>query len=333
MKDESIQITKGLAIILMVLAHSGFSQFGDRFINMFHMPVFLFFAGYCFKDKYIENTRLFLKNKFLHIYIPYIKYSLFFLLIHNLLYILSIEKTRFVIYDFLNNGFHIFASMACHDQLLGGYWFLKDLMVASVIGYFCIKLSRIYIYIYILALIIVSIVMIELKFHIHVIDLHGHHLYSTSLFLCGFLYRKSGFSFENHIIIAPIAFLLVLIGTFFYSSCIPNINAHVIGPYTATALCGVIGLFSFGKILHKTKICKEVLVFIGNNTLVILTWHFLSFKLVSFIIIIVNKLEVSRLVDFPVLYDFTRISYWWIAYFIVGLLLPLSYKYLQKQYE
>ena len=46
MKDNSVSIAKGIAIILMVLAHTRFSEYGNYWINMFHMPLFFFFAGY-----------------------------------------------------------------------------------------------------------------------------------------------------------------------------------------------------------------------------------------------------------------------------------------------
>lgn len=40
MKDNSVSIAKGIAIILMVLAHTRFSEYGNYWINMFHMPLF-----------------------------------------------------------------------------------------------------------------------------------------------------------------------------------------------------------------------------------------------------------------------------------------------------
>ena len=56
MRDHGVSIAKGIAIILMVLAHTRFSQYGGFYINMFHMPLFFFMSGYCFKEKYLDET-------------------------------------------------------------------------------------------------------------------------------------------------------------------------------------------------------------------------------------------------------------------------------------
>lgn len=45
MRDNSISIAKAIAIMLMVLAHTQFSDYGNKVINMFHMPLFFSFRG------------------------------------------------------------------------------------------------------------------------------------------------------------------------------------------------------------------------------------------------------------------------------------------------
>ena len=52
MRDNSVSIAKAFAIMLMVLAHTWFMDMGNKWINMFPMPLFFFMAGYCFKDIY-----------------------------------------------------------------------------------------------------------------------------------------------------------------------------------------------------------------------------------------------------------------------------------------
>ena len=86
MKDNSVSIAKGIAIILMVLAHTRFSEYGNYWINMFHMPLFFFFAGYCFKDKYLEIPSDFVIKRFKGLYKPFVKWGLIFLVLHNLFF-------------------------------------------------------------------------------------------------------------------------------------------------------------------------------------------------------------------------------------------------------
>lgn len=86
MRDDSINIAKAWGIFLMVLAHSFFSVFGEIWIGMFHMPVFFFFAGYCFKTKYLTDFRTFAWNRVRGLYVPFVKWGLIFLLLHNVFF-------------------------------------------------------------------------------------------------------------------------------------------------------------------------------------------------------------------------------------------------------
>ena len=121
MKDDSVSIAKSFAIILMVLAHTFFWDFGDSWINMFHMPLFFFFAGYCFKEKYLQDTMGFIKRRFLGLYKPYVKWSIVFLLLHNVMFYLNIYNANFGyrgkvselygLNDFIRNGLFIVFTM------------------------------------------------------------------------------------------------------------------------------------------------------------------------------------------------------------------------------
>jgi len=45
MRDDSVSIAKGIAIILMVMAHARCPLWWQYHINMFHMPLFFFFSA------------------------------------------------------------------------------------------------------------------------------------------------------------------------------------------------------------------------------------------------------------------------------------------------
>lgn len=61
---------------------------------------------------------------------------------------------------------------------------------------------------------------------------------------------------------------------------------------------------------------------IGNNTLPILTWHMLCFKIVSILIINFYGLPMARLAEFPVIEEYSKQG-WFLLYFLVGVLVPL----------
>ena len=90
MRDNSVSIAKAFAIMLMVLAHTWFMDIGNKWINMFHMPLFFFMAGYCFKDKYLADFKSFAIKRVTGLYKPFVKWSFVFLVLHNVFFYLNI---------------------------------------------------------------------------------------------------------------------------------------------------------------------------------------------------------------------------------------------------
>ena len=90
-------------------------------------------------------------------------------------------------------------------------------------------------------------------------------------------------------------------------------------PYIITAVLASWSFYSlFDKMKSSHGICAKALDFIGKNTLTILTWHFLAFKLVSLLVIGIYDLPIERLAEFPVIYEYAEQG-WWIAYFCVAI--------------
>lgn len=157
MKSDTISIGRGLCIILMVMAHAGSPMWMTRFIYMFHMPFFFIISGYCLKESYFSQTKLFLKKRVKGLYIPYIKWSLLFLLLHNVFFHFhfydseygyvalsdysQIPQKLYEVKDFISHGMAVLTRMEGHEQLLGGYWFLKELFLGSIIGFLICKYS------------------------------------------------------------------------------------------------------------------------------------------------------------------------------------------------
>lgn len=176
----------------MVAAHAGIPDVVNRFIVMFHMPLFFFMSGYCFKEKYLSLLPITFVNKRIKgLYVPFVKWSLLFLLFHNVFYYLNIYNDEYGFHgrvsslysmkEIASRCFHIVVGLHGQEQLLGGYWFLPQLLYASIIGYCLIKFKK-SIYVNIVIVFILTIVASFFNLRIPFWGIGKLTLLSTSFF-------------------------------------------------------------------------------------------------------------------------------------------------------
>lgn len=63
MRNLNIDISKGIAIILMVIGHSSYPTELYKIIYSFHMPLFYLLSGYFMNKNSLTDTRSFILNK------------------------------------------------------------------------------------------------------------------------------------------------------------------------------------------------------------------------------------------------------------------------------
>lgn len=156
MRDDKVTIAKGIGILLMVAAHAGIPDVVNRFVVMFHMPLFFFMSGYCFKEKYLLSPITFINKRIKGLYIPFVKWSLLFLLLHNVFYYLNIYNDE---YGFRGEVSHLYnikeyavwcvrivAGLHGQEQLLGGYWFPSPIAVCICFRIFHDKIYKKYLH-------------------------------------------------------------------------------------------------------------------------------------------------------------------------------------------
>ena len=314
----------------MVIVHARFSSYGDTFITMFHMPLFFFFSGYCFKEKYLKDVREFSIKRIKGIYTPYVKWGLFFLAFHNLFYYLNLYNSVYgyhgnVSYeyetkDFLIHAIRIMTSLSSHEQLLGGYWFLHTLFFASFIFYATLKYFK-----PVLGggiLLILCIVSLIYGVKIPYFSIGARELLAAFFMIAGYFYKKSNLKYEDTYYVIPMSLFLLIIGSLFWPCGMLSLSWQKVIPYSVTALFGIIMVFSISKLIIHTHFFNSFFVYIGERTLEILTWHMLSFKVISLLIIWYYSLRIEKLAEFPVITEYA-ISGYWLLYFIAGLCLPL----------
>jgi fucose 4-O-acetylase-like acetyltransferase len=132
-RNATLDIAKGICIILMVIGHSGSPTYLHDFLYKFHMPCFFFISGWLFSDKYLEDYKTGLRYKGWSIYKTYLKWELIFLVCHNLFAACGFYKDAYSVPSFAINAVRVIL-MSPTEQLVGGYWFLISLFWATVLS-------------------------------------------------------------------------------------------------------------------------------------------------------------------------------------------------------
>lgn len=92
-------------------------------------------------------------------------------------------------------------------------------------------------------------------------------------------------------------------------------------------VCSILGWFMIygisNIVVAKWCILSNALQYIGMHAIPILALHFLSFKVVTLLIIYIRNYSYVYLATFPVIYDYV----WVIPYMVVGIALPLLADY------
>lgn len=352
MRNPSVSLAKGIAIILMVTAHARCGIWWQHYINMFHMPLFLFMSGYCFKETYLADSKGFVAKRIKGVWWPFVKWQLIFLLLHNVFFALNIYNGEYgfrgeVSHEYgvgetLKNAFYIITTMSHGEQLLGGFWFLKSLFVGSLFFYFATKLA-IYIerkgvkcsrdYLTGGILLAATLVFGFIGRGIPFWGIGVREFMSGFFIWSGYMYTKYEIEFDRRWWLIVLAALLVAVGTELWQGSMLSLKFGLIMPYVLTALLGSLMVFGISRRLsvHDNWL-ERFLVFIGDNTLDILTWHFLSFKLVSLLLIWIYGLDIRRLAEFPVIEEYAYQG-WWVLYLTIGVVLPLFFAFGKLKHE
>lgn len=328
--NPTIGYLKALGIMLMVLGHS---ETGVphllTYIGMFHMPLFFIASGYCFKENYLSAPKSYLYNKVKGIWWPYAKWSLLFLLLHNVCFHLNLYNDQYGwgeyvshLYDLDEFGYLAFAiifKMQGAEQLLGGYWFLNALFFGSLIVWVVIRYVKNLLFGGAILLGICT-VLNKTCWHIPFIEISSQAFAAALLIVIGYALAKYKVRpFRNWQI--AMGLFATYIGSFIWNMAMnqDSYSNKKFIPYIFTAVLTTWCFYSlFEKMKDSQGVCARYLTFVGKHTLTILTWHFLAFKLVSLLIIAIYGLPIARLAEFPVIIEYAKMG-WWMMYFLIAM--------------
>ena len=333
--SKPLSILKGIGIVLMVIGHTHCPTLIHDFIYLFHMALFYFATGYFFKDKYIFEKKEFFRKRLTKLYGTWLIYGLIFLSFHNLFVFIGFYKeptpfqgfsmTEYDIKAFINKGITI-ALMNGQELLLAPLWFLKSLLISSslmlVILYlsYQLRLKKIIQHLIFVGLLVTGWYLITKGIRIP-LNL-AREFIVISIIYCGYITKRHIEKIQFNKIYACISFIILLsftqLGHIELSiGYIQNIPFFII-----CSISGIYLILGISIKISSTNYISDVFSYLGNNTIIILCLHFLSFKITS----LLCNWDISA---FPT----ANIPYAWIIYSITGVTIPIILNYCIQKFK
>ena len=317
---NDVSIAKALGIILMVMGHAGCPRYLCDFIYMFHMPLFFFLAGYCFKNRYLINPKTYVWRRIKGLYFPFVTISLLFLFLHNVFVKFNFIEGEY--YDWLeifNRSKSIVFSMHKVETIIGGFWFIPQLLWASLISYVLFKFfdKRVACIICLIS----SVLLYYTNISVPYTAVSWLTFYAAAFFIIGNLWLE--WEFNNGWYCILITFSIVTIASVLMPTGMFVKHGWMIFPYFLVAVLGCWLVTNISKHIAKTRTSiTDALMYIGSKTMWVLTLHLICFKLVTLLIVKLNVDPMINLRVTPVAQEYS-INGGWIIYSIVGVLMPI----------
>ncbi|MGN1256844.1 MAG: acyltransferase family protein [Bacteroidaceae bacterium] len=337
-RDNNIDILKGIGILMVVMGHSGCPANLRTIIYMIHMPLFFLASGYFLKEKRLLDFPQFMRGKIRTLYVPFIKYSIAFLLLHNLLIDAGVMSTEYgaEYYSpdmmFLRLVLRLVFMEVYTEQLLGTYWFLQALFFCYVLLSLSHSLASRF------TKKPMGNIIFSLTLFLALLVSTLHLLFPGFKTVCiyricmGAAFVWIGHLLSKRVVTTRLLLLstLLLTGIFFLHPASMKEQSDSIDflSLIVSGTCGFIVLHKVSWLINKTKgvipnCISRVLAYMGRESFYIMTFHILAFKIVSFIIVLCSGGEDYALVGTHPCIKVNG-SLWWIAYSVIGVTASLA---------
>ena len=345
--NTNLSICKAIAIILMCAGHTEGPKLLMDFIYLFHMPLFFIAAGYFFDKKYLSDPWTFCVKRVKGLYVPFVKWSVFFLVFHNLFFKIGLLNEQYGNwangvthpydwFQFWQRLVHIVFSMGGYDEFLAGaFWFFRALLVSSIV--FLI----LYLLLYgrhkwlthstvpiVIAVLAVGFAWFKVANGLKIATIvQGgiRECWGVLFFAMGVLYRRHESRIPEHWALTLLyATLLVGGAALGFQGMALKVNLRTVATLPVTGAIGFLMVHSVASWLNRHEgVVKRFLVYCGNNTLYIYVFHIISFKLVSALKIWYYGLDWGQIGCHMVIHEHSTTDLFWVLYTIVGTAVPL----------
>jgi len=360
MRNQTISIVKAFAIIFVVISHCCAIPYVGAFVSLFDVPAFFICSGYFFNVKYLTDEATYLKRRVKGLYWPFVKWSVFFLLIHNLLFHTGILNEQignaqggvlhpYTLHSFCQRLWNIVFNMSGYDDFLAGtFWFFRALFLSSIAMLILFKIGRkiqafqndrqIAWGILTVSFLLTLWQVIE-NLRMTGVPQGGYRDLMGLFFMSiGFLIRSYQPTISANLlpstplpsVVSRLKFwitgflLLILWCIFLPTGMVWRANLQQFLSIPVPAVIGFLLFYDISQYIAKGEnIAKKILVLIGDNTLYIFAFHFCSFKLVSALKVWCYGLEWNHVGAHPIVNVGSPWDGFWLLYLLVGVFVPL----------
>lgn len=336
----------------MVLRHAQ-APYSD-FVLLFHMAIFFIASGYLYNRAYADSVKsvgVYIKKKAKSLYLPYIAYTIVFILLNNLFLHINVytDNPAFLEANFgevsfvsLGNYYTVgtiikqiikAALFQSGTQMGGAFWFFK-VMFLVLIGYTAVEfiVHRITSdnkkQLLIQTLVAIVLLLIGYWCYLTEHSLKGMNRVCSVYILIhlGVLLKQYSVmqrirNRSNNWITLMISLLVLVLG--YHRGYISIADNSIENPlfFVMMSLAGWFFIYSIAELLVERHFkFNDVITYISIHSVPIIALHFLCFKIVSVVAVIAYGMEKYMIAAFPVL---MVSGAWWIAYTLVGLSVPL----------
>lgn len=332
---EWVDYYKALAIILVVIGHS--TGIMNKYIYQFHVPAFFFISGYLTNISGMKMDEIIIR-KGLTLILPYVFWCSFGLIIFDILQKLNVLKyvsMHSSIPPLRNNICSMFTALYC--DWFGATWFLVSLFGVCILSKMMSlinndKIGIVYIGLSVM-LFTLGYDMIRNNNTIHIFGFNIHHFMIIQGFFSFGVFVRIYFSniiqrIKGYFWVIS---TIICIGNFYIIHKCWNTTIDLASNYVnllyqdvLMVVNGIIFLLSLSKMIEKIpkKKIKIIMKKIGENTLAILMFHFIGFKIVTILLSLCgfcNINEVSLLVPSP-----NGTSKYWYLYTFISIIFSIG---------
>lgn len=327
-----VNIYKAILIILMVIGHT--TNIFDKYIYSFDIAGFFILSGYLFKDSNEDFIQYF-KRKIKSLIFPYIKFV-------TALTIISIILSKFSNIFYSNqistDCLYQFIRYLNTVDIAGALWFLPILFLTEILFkllHDIVKNNKNSTYILLLVSILTA--LWGYTYYVNGETLSYNFdlvLLSIYMFSLGYLFSKVESKLKNEKI-KNILFLFsvfVIFGLTKYSTIVINWPTRSFPNVFTMTILSTLGAYSVYFISNKlSKFKLSFINYIGENTIYILAYHFLGFRLLFYLLYLLKIVNLNQTQSLVPLYSNSLYGVLTALYAIIfSLLLNIIIKYIKK---